>query len=84
MIALAIDFQQEQSVDVTYKGQWVGRKVMDLAVERCVDELKSIGSLTSSNQAQAISQGDAAKMTTMLINFRNTHEEDPMLKISNE
>lgn len=79
-----IDFQQQQSVDVLYKGHWVGRRVIDFVVEGCVAvELKNTEtSVKRGNQLQAVRQGDLVRMTSMLINFRNTVSENPMDHLS--
>lgn len=67
-----IPFKQEQSVDLLYKGHWVGRKEIDLLVDdRLAVELKSVGSASGINKAQAIAHSNAAKKPGMLINFRN-------------
>lgn len=75
-----IPFKQEQSVDVLYKGHWVGRKEIDLLVDdRLAVELKSVKSATDINQAQAIAQSKAAGKTGMLINFRNVYDNGAMM-----
>lgn len=67
-----IPFKQEQSVDVLYKGHWVGRKEIDLLVDDSLAvELKSTGSASDNQKAKTIAQSNAAEKTSMLIHFRN-------------
>ena len=74
-----IPFKQEQSVDVLYKGHWVGRKEIDLLVDnRLAVELKSTGSASDNHKAQAIAQSKAAEKASMLIHFRNVCDNNAM------
>lgn len=72
-------FKQEQSVDVLYKGHWVGRKVIDLLVDdRLAVELESMRLVSGANKARAIAQSKATEKTSMLINFRNVCDNAAM------
>ena len=76
-----IDFQEEKSAEVCYKGTRVGFKFIDFLVEgRLAVELKTKKSLGRDDEAQLIASAQVLNRPGLLINFPDEPREKDKIK----
>ena len=76
-----IDFQEEKSAEVCYKGTRVGFKFIDFLVEgRLAVELKTKKSLGRDDEAQLIASAKVLNRPGLLINFPDEPREKDKIK----
>ena len=75
--AAEIPYRQELSADIHYKGHWVGRREIDFVIDNTIAvELKCVKAALPGHKNQALAQGGALGIPSMLINYRNLRKPD--------